>query len=94
MGVGICCFVLGGLLIFTMPKQPIVAMLPIFLAYAFMVVGAYRAAFGRTPEPAHPGEMSLKRIAFAVTTIVVVIGALLGLVFLGEHLYVLLQQRS
>jgi hypothetical protein len=87
LGIGIVCFVLTCGLIFVAPTQPMLALLPVFLAYAFMVVGAYRAVFGKTPEPAHPGELSFQRVAFAVGTIVVVFAAIFGLMFLGNLLY-------
>ena len=86
LGVGLVCFALGGALIYTL-RSATVAMLPIMLAYAFMVVGAYRAILGKTPEPAHSGEISLKRIAFGITTVVLIFAALFGLIFLCVYIY-------
>lgn len=69
-------------------------MLPAVLSYAFVIVGAYRAVLGKTPESAHPGELSIKRIAFAVVTIVFLFVALGGLMYLGNFLYELLQPAA
>lgn len=90
LGIGLPCFALGSSLIFAMLKTPGLAMLPILLSYAFMIVGAYRAVFGKTPEPAHPGELSIKRVFFAVIAIVFLYGAIVSLTYLGTLLYELL----
>jgi hypothetical protein len=87
LGIGLFCFVTGGSLIFVFPKQPAVAMLPVMLSYAFMIVGGYRAVLGKTPEPSYPGEVSFKRVAFGVGTMVAVMGALVGLLFLANFIY-------
>jgi hypothetical protein len=62
-------------------------MLPVMLSYAFMIVGGYRAVLGKTPEPSYPGEVSFKRVAFGVGTMVAVMGALVGLLFLANFIY-------
>ncbi len=87
LGIGLICFVTGGSLIFAFPTQPVVAMLPAMLSYAFMVVGGYRAVLGKTPEPSYPGEVSFKRVVFGVGTMIAVVGALLGLVFFVSFIY-------
>ncbi|MFZ6873712.1 hypothetical protein ACO0LF_16760 [Undibacterium sp. Di27W] len=90
LAIGLLCVFLSISLIFVKPMIPALMMLPILLSYAFMIVGAYRAIFGKTPKPAYPGELSIKRVSFAVITIVFFFGAIAGLVSLGSWLYELL----
>jgi hypothetical protein len=80
VGIGLLSFVIGGGILFALSKGETVALLPIFLGYAFIVVGAYRAVFGKTPAPAHTGEMSITRIGFAVLAIVLAMVSLVGFV--------------
>lgn len=94
LGIGLLGFLISGSLIFVAPGTPALAMLPALLSYAFMIVGAYRAVLGKTPEPSHPGELSLKRIAFAVVTIVFLFSSLGGLMYVGNFLYELLQPAA
>lgn len=80
--IGLLCFLCSCSIIFFFPKQATIAMLPMMLAYTFIVVGGYRIVFGKSPKPAHVGEVSLMRIVFAVGTIVTAVCSLLGLLLL------------
>ena len=92
IGIGVLCFVASGALIAVFPKSSIV-LLPVLMAYAFIIVGAYRVVMGKNPEPAYPGELSVQRVAFGVGTIVFLFGTLMGLAYLGEFLYAFLKKN-
>lgn len=77
-GIGLLCFAIGGAVLFTMPVYSTLPMLPMLMGYAFIIVGSYRAVMGKIPAPAHPGEMSLARIGFAVATLVAVFATFIG----------------
>jgi len=52
-----------------------------------VAMGAYRAVFAKSPTPAHPGELSVMRVVFAVASILFAVGAMLGLVYIAEVIY-------
>ncbi len=87
LGIGLLCFMLGGALVMASPANPGLALVPVMFSYAFMIVGAYRAVLGKTPEPEHPGELSIKRIGFGIMTIVLLFAALFCLMYVGIYLY-------
>jgi len=89
LGLGLLCFAASMGVMFTLnaPGLEKLVMLPIFLGYALLIVGAYRAVLGKTPEPEHPGEASLLRIVFGVATLVVVFGALIGFIMLADWIF-------
>ena len=60
-------------------------MVPAILFYVLTIFGAYRLIVGKSPAPSHPGEISIKRIAFGIASVLVVMAALVGLIAIAAH---------
>ena len=88
LAIGIACFALGALGMTLNRDWIALAAIPAIAGYAFLIVGGYRAVFGRSPRASSPGELSLHRAIFAVVFIVLTVGAfvILMLTFDGAFL--------
>ncbi len=85
VGIGACCFAVGGLVLMFLQHQPQwmkAAFLPIVAGYAFFLVGGYRLAFGKSAKAGLYETTSFKRIAFGVLWMVFIFGVLIGGIWL------------
>jgi hypothetical protein len=70
VAVGFALFFVAGGLLFAMPSDPRVAMLPVLGAYALWIVGGYRLVFAASEDSTN----SLVRVLFGVVFIAAIVG--------------------
>ena len=72
---------------FTVQQFPVVLLIPSLLFYVLTIVGGYRLLVGKSPEPAYPGEVSLKRIAYGIASILLVLALVVGVAAIAEYFF-------
>jgi hypothetical protein len=68
-------------------SQAVMAVLiaPAMLFYALSIFGGYRLLVGKTPEPAYPGEVSFKRVAYGISSVLMMFALVLGLAAILDY---------
>jgi hypothetical protein len=61
-----------------------VVLAPALVFYALSLFGGYRLLVGKSPEPAYPGEMSFKRIAYGIASVLMMCTLVLGLAAIAD----------
>jgi hypothetical protein len=72
---------------FKVRQFPIVLLIPSLLFYVLTIVGGYRVLVGKSPEPAYPGEVSLKRVAYGIASTLLVCALIFGLLAIGAYFF-------
>jgi hypothetical protein len=68
------------------PPSPKLVIVPAIAFYVLTMFGTYRLIVGKSPQPRYPGEISLKRVMFAIASILMVFATLVGIGFIADRL--------
>jgi hypothetical protein len=85
--MGLFYFSVSAILPGGVQQIPVVAVVPVFLFYALTIIGGYRLLVGKSPEPAYPGEVSLKRVAYGIGSTLLVFTLIFGLLAIGAYFF-------
>lgn len=62
-----------------------VLLVPSLIFYALAIFGGFRLLVGKSPEPAYPGEVSFKRVAYGILSILMVFALVLGIAAIADY---------
>jgi hypothetical protein len=82
LAIGFVSFAIGAGLLLTTPEIGLGPAPFIFVGYALIGAGGYRALMGRSADPEHPGDLSPLRVLIAAGAIVIAFVIFFGLVYL------------